>query len=36
MAGDKNKNAIWTLLPSLLALVTTFKQSYHNQLAVTQ
>ena len=25
MVGDNNKNVIWTLLPSLLALVTTFQ-----------
>ena len=31
MAGDKNKNAIWALLLSLLALITT----YNNQLVVT-
>ena len=32
MAGDKNKNEIWALLLSLLALITTFQQ---NQLVVT-
>ena len=36
MAGDKNKNVIWALLVSLLALITTFQQNYHNkQLVVT-
>ena len=36
MAGDKNKNAIWALLLSLLALITTFQQKYNNnQLVVT-
>ena len=30
MAGENNKNAIWTLLLSLLALITTFQQYYHN------
>ena len=36
MMGDHNKNVIWTLLLSLLALVTTFQQKYHNyQLVVT-
>ena len=37
MAGDKDKNAIWALLLSLLALTTTFQQNYHNynQLVVT-
>ena len=30
MAGENNKNAIWALLPSLLALITTFQQNYHN------
>ena len=30
LAGDKNKNAIWALLLSLLALITTFKKKYHN------
>ena len=36
MAGDKNKNVIWALLLSLLALITTFQQNYHNnQLEVT-
>ena len=35
MAGENNKNAIWALLPSLLALITTFQQNYHNyQLVV--
>ena len=31
MAGDENKNAIWALLLSLLALINT----YNNQLVVT-
>ena len=36
MAGENNKNAIWALLLSLLALITTFQQYYHNyQLVVT-
>ena len=36
MAGENNKNAIWALLLSLLALITTFQQNYHNyQLVVT-
>ena len=36
MEGDKNKHTILTLLPSLLALTTTFQQNYHNnQLEVT-
>ena len=30
MTGDKNKNAIWALLLSLLAIITTFQQNYHN------
>ena len=30
MAGENNKNAIWALLLSLLALITTFQQYYHN------
>ena len=30
LAGDKNKNAIWALLLSLLALITTFQKNYHN------
>ena len=29
MAGEK-KNAIWALLLSLLALIITFQQNYHN------
>ena len=34
--GDKNKNAVWAFLLSLLASKTTFKQTYHNnQLVVT-
>ena len=32
MAGNKDKNAMWALLLSLLALTTTFQQ---NQLVVT-
>ena len=37
MAGDKNKNVIWALLVSLLALITTFQPNYHdNQLVVTR
>ena len=36
MASENNKNAIWALLLSLLALITTFRQNYHNyQLVVT-
>ena len=36
MAGDKKKNALWPLLLSLLAFITTFQQNYHNnQLVVT-
>ena len=36
MAGENNKNAIWALLLSLLALITTFQQYYYNyQLVVT-
>ena len=36
MAGENNKNAIWALLLSLLALITTFQQYYHNyQFVVT-
>ena len=36
MAGDKNKNTIWALLLSLLALTTSFQQNYHNnQLVAT-
>ena len=36
MAGENNRNAIWALLLSLLALITTFQQNYHNcQLVVT-
>ena len=36
MAGENNKNAIWALLLSLLALITTVQQYYHNyQLVVT-
>ena len=31
MAGDKNRNAIWARLLSLMALITT----YNNQLVVT-
>ena len=35
-AGDKNKNAIWALLLSLLELVATFQGNYYNnQLEVT-
>ena len=34
MVGDKNKNAIWTLLLSLLLLKTTFQQNYHYNLLV--
>ena len=30
MTGDKNKNAIWALLLSLLAIITTLQQNYHN------
>jgi len=30
MTSDKNKNAIWALLLSLLAIITTFQQNYHN------
>ena len=30
IAGDKNKNAVWALLLSLLALITTFQKNYHN------
>ena len=29
MSGEK-KNAIWALLLSLLALIITFQQNYHN------
>ena len=32
MEGDKNKHTILTLLPSSLALTTTFQQNYHNIL----
>ena len=36
MASDINKNAIWALMLSLLALIITFQQNYHNnQLVVT-
>ena len=36
MAGKNIENAIWAILPSLLALITTFQQNYHNyQLLVT-
>ena len=36
MVSDYNKNVILTLLLSLLALITTFQQNYHNyQLVVT-
>ena len=36
MTGDKNKHTIWALLLSLLALTTSFQQTYHNnQLVVT-
>ena len=36
MAGDKNKNAIWAFLLSLLALITIFQQNYNNnQFVVT-
>lgn len=35
MVADNNNNLIWTLLLSLLALVTTFQQKNHNyQLVV--
>ena len=34
LAGDKNKNAIWALLLSLLALITTFQKNYHNYQVV--
>ena len=35
MTGDKNKNCNLVLLLSLLALITTFQQNYHNyQLVV--
>ena len=30
MVADNNNNLIWTLLLSLLALVTTFQQKNHN------
>ena len=30
MAGDKNKNTIWAPLLSLLGLISTFQQNYHN------
>ena len=32
MADDKNKNAIWVLLLSLLPLLTTFQQNYKQLL----
>ena len=32
MADDKNKNVIWVLLLSLLALLTTFQQNYKQLL----
>ena len=32
MAGNKNKNAIWALLLSLLASISTFKQNYKQLL----
>ena len=32
MAGNKNKNAIWALLLSLLALRTTLQQNYKQLL----
>ena len=34
MVGDNNKHVIWALLPSLLALITTFQQNYHNNQLV--
>ena len=34
MAGDKNKHAIWALLLSLLALITTLQLNYHNNQLV--
>ena len=34
LVGDKNKNAIWALLLSLLALITTFQKNYHNYQVV--
>ena len=34
MAGVNNKNAIWTLLLFLLALITTFQQDYYNNQPV--
>jgi len=30
MTGEKKENAIWALLLSLLALIITFQQNYHN------
>ena len=36
MAGEKNKHSIWALPLSLLALITSVQQNYHNnQLVVT-
>ena len=35
MAGEK-KNAIWALLLSLLALIITFQQNYHNNQLLTK
>ena len=32
MADGKNKNAIWALLLSLVALLTTFQQNYKQLL----
>ena len=34
VAFKKNKNAMWALLLSLLALITTFQKNYHNNLLV--
>ena len=34
VAFNKNKNTIWALLLSLLALITTFQKNYHNNLLV--
>ena len=30
LAGNNNRNTIWILKLSVLALITTFQQNYHN------
>ena len=33
MAGDQKEKAIWAFLLSLLVMITTLQQSYHNKSA---